>query len=254
MERGLQILGAYTFGKTTDAGIQGIPDQSAVGTPTARAPQNWRNPGADHTVDAIDVTHRLTVTALYDLPFGRNHRLLSSPRSDRIFGGWQYNIITTLESGRPIPLSGANNQLATRPNRNQNVGVKLSHPDKSTLYKTGFYPWFNPQAFVNPPDYTFGNVLPFDSRLRGPGAINVDMSVIKTTHITERTLAEFRIEGYNAFNHHNLGMPSGSFVAGPPADASNPFAEGGMNTSANFGQITSTNGMRNVQLAAKISF
>lgn len=254
MEQGLQILGAYTFGKTTDNGIQGIPDQSGVGTPTARAPQNWLNPGADHTVDAIDVKHRLTISALYDLPLGRHHRLFSSGKGDRIFGGWQYNAIVTLESGRPVPLSGANNQLATRPNWNPNVGVKLLHPSKSTLYKTGFYPWFNPQAFVNPPDYTFGNVLPFDSRLRGPGTINVDMSVIKTTHITERTTAEFRIESYDAFNHHNLSMPSGSFVAGPPADSSNPYAEGGMNTSASFGQITGTNGMRNVQLAAKISF
>lgn len=254
VESGFQIIGGYTFGKVTDAGIQGLSDQSAVGTATAQTPQNWRNPQAEHSVDAIDVTHRLTVSGLYDLPLGVGHRFLNSARTDRLLGGWQYNAILTLESGRPISLSGANNQLATRPNWNPNVNVKVAHPNRATLYKTGSLEWFNPLAFVNPPDYTFGNVQRYNSYLRGPGTVNIDMSLIKTTHITEHTNFEFRLESYDATNHHNLNMPGGTFAAGPPAVASNPYAEGGLNTSSTFGMITSTSTLRNIQLAAKISF
>lgn len=254
VQHGLQIIGSYTFGKITDEGIQGVSDQSAYGTGTGSSPQNWRNPQAEHSVDAIDVTHRLTISGLYDLPFGSGQRYFNGPRWSRFASGWQYNVIFTMESGRPIGITGANNQLATRPNWNPNVSVHVPHPSRSELYKTGMLEWFNPQAFVNPPDYTFGNVPRYLGNLRGPGTVNFDMSVFKTTHIAKNATLEFRIEAYNAFNHDNLSMPGSSFSAGPPANASDPYAEGGTNTSSTFGMIESSGAIRNVQLGAKIFF
>lgn len=62
------------------------------------------------------------------------------------------------------------------------------------------------------------------------------------------------MEAYNALNHTQLGQPNTTFVAGPPADPSNPTAEGGANTSATFGTITSALSARIVQLGAKILF
>jgi hypothetical protein len=254
VQQGLQIIGGYTFGKITDQGVQGLSDQSAVGTSTSATPQNWRNPQAEHSVDTIDVTHRVTISGLYDLPFGVGHRFLNSPGTDRLVNGWQYNAILTMESGRPIGVTGANNQLATRPNLNPNVSVKVAHAGRSQMYKTGYLEWFNPLAFVNPPDYTFGNAPREFSNVRGPGTVNLDMSLFKTTHITERMTFEFRIEAYNALNHDNLSMPGAGFSAGPPAVTSNPYAEGGTNTSSTFGMITAAGAIRNVQLGAKIFF
>ncbi len=81
------------------------------------------------------------------------------------------------------------------------------------------------------------------------------MSLFKTTQITESTTLEFRLEAYNALNHPNLPMPGTSFSAGKPVDPSNPYAEGGFNTSSTFGMITSgATTTRNVQLAAKLFF
>lgn len=255
LEHGLQILSAYTFGKITDAGVQSVSNLSAVGTGTSASPQNPYNPQADHSVDTIDVTHRMTISGLYDLPFGNGQRFLTRPVTDRLVGGWQYNAIVTIESGRPIGITGASNQLASRPNWNPNVSLPVPHEGRSFLYSHGYMDWFNPNAFVNPPDYTFGNVPRNLGNLRGPGTVNFDMSLFKTTHITERTTFEFRIEAYNALNHPNLPMPGTGFVAGPPASSSNPFAEGGYNTSSTFGKITSgATTTRNVQLAAKIAF
>ncbi len=253
--QGLQIMGAYTFGKTTDAGVQDVSNLSAVGTGTSASPQNPYNPRADHSVDTIDATHRLTITGLYDLPFGKGQRFLDRPATDGVLGGWQLNSIFTLQSGFPIGITGANNQLASRPNWNPNVSVFVPHQSRSVLYTTGQLEWFNPLAFVNPPDYTFGNVPRELGNLRGPGTVNLDLSLFKTTHITERTTFEFRIEAYNALNHPNLPMPGTSFSAGKPANASDPYAEGGLNTSSSFGMITSgATTTRNVQLAAKIFF
>jgi hypothetical protein len=253
MSHGLQVIGGYTFGKITDEGIVGLSDASFVGTKTGDTPQNWRDMRAEHSVDAIDVTHRVTVSALYDLPFGLGRRFSSNSHFNRLISGWQYNVIMTLESGRPIAITGANNHLATRPNWDPNVSVHVLHPSRSVLYKTGRLEWFNPDAFVNPPDYTFGNVSRYLSNLRGPGTVNFDMSLFKTTHISERVALELRIEAFNALNHANLNMPGTGFSPGPSTDK-DPTQEGGHNDNTSLGMITSTSGPRNVQLGAKVIF
>lgn len=253
--QGLQIMAAYTFGKTTDAGVQDVSNLSAVGTGTSASPQDPYDPRADHSVDTIDATHRLTITGLYDLPFGKGQKFLNRPATNGVVGGWQVNSIFTFQSGFPIGVTGANNQLATRPSLNPGVSLFVPHRSRTVLYQTGALEWFNPLAFVNPPDYTFGNVPREFGNLRGPGTVNLDLSLFKTTHITERTTFEFRIEAYNALNHPNLPMPGVAFSAGKPANPNNPYAEGGLNTSSTFGMITSgATTTRNVQLAAKISF
>jgi hypothetical protein len=122
------------------------------GASTSNGPQNPYNLAGDYSVDTFDVHDRLAVSALYDLPFGKGKRFLSGVGFlDRLVGGFQYNVIMTLESGRPLLISGASNQgIATRPNFNPGVSVRVPHPTKAE--------WFNPLAFINPPDYTFGNV------------------------------------------------------------------------------------------------
>jgi hypothetical protein len=89
--------------------------------------------------------------------------------------------------------------------------------------------------------YAFGNAPRYYSHLRGPGVINFDMSVFKTTRINERVALELRLEAFNAFNHTNLGMPSTSFSTG----AAYP---------ATMGVVTTSLPARQVQLAGKLHF
>ena len=256
VEHGLQVMGAYTFGKITDAGVQDVSNLSALGTGTSASPQDPYNPQADHSVDTIDVTHRATISGLYDLPFGKGQRFATGGATDRIVGGWQFNAILTMESGRPIGITGASNQgIASRPNWAPGVSPQIPHPSRAAIRAPGSVAkWFNPGAFQDPADFSFGNTPREIGNLRGPGTVNVDMSLFKTTRITENTRFELRLEAYNALNHDNLTMPNTSFVAGAPVSPSNPFAEGGPNTSSTFGSITASGPIRNVQLAAKIMF
>lgn len=254
-QNGLSVMGAYTFGKITDAGLYGVQDLAGVGAGTSAGPQNPFNTKADHSVDSIDVTHRASVSVLYDLPIGKGKPFFNSGKIDRLISGWQIGSIITLESGRPLGITGANNQLASRPNLDSNVSYKVSHASRSTLYKTGSLMWFNPNAFVNPPDYTYGNVPRRMADLRAPGYENVDLSAFKTTHINDRVSFEFRIEAYNALNHPNLPAPGTGFSAGAAIDPSNPYAEGGRNTSTSFGMITTgAITTRSVQLGGKVFF
>jgi hypothetical protein len=252
VEQGFQILGAYTYGKLMSDPIP--TDLATVGTITNTGSnsgsgiQNPFNVDGDYSVDAIDVTHRATLSTLYDLPFGKGQRFVSGGGFlDRLVGGFQFNMIMTAESGRPLGITGATNQgIATRPNYAPGVSLKLAHPTAKE--------WFNTSAFVNPPDYSYGNVPRYIADVRGPATLNFDLSIFKTTHITERTTLELRLEGYNAFNIVNLSQPNTTFVAGPPANPSQPTLEGGTNTSATFGQITSAQSARQVQLGAKLRF
>jgi hypothetical protein len=249
VQHGLAVIESFTYGKIEDLPI--FTDLSTApggGVSTSNGPQNPYNLKADYSVDTFDVNKRATVAALYDLPFGKGERFLNGNSVlNAIAGGWQYNVIMTLESGRPLLITGATNQgIASRPNFNPGVSVKVANQGRSQ--------WFNPLAFIDPPDYSFGNVPRCYSPLRGPAQVNFDMSVFRSVHIKERTTLELRMEAYNALNRTNLQNPNLTFTAGPPASSSNPYAEGGTNTNSNFGVVTGANAARTVQIAAKIRF
>jgi len=68
--------------------------------------------------------------------------------------------------------------------------------------------FFNTACFQQVADTTgtFGSTG--RNTVRGPGASNVDLSLIKTTPIGHVT-TEFRIEAFNIFNHPQFANPNG---------------------------------------------
>lgn len=105
------------------------------------------------------------------------------------------------------------------------------------------------QVVANPALATYGT-LP-RNYLRGPGYINLDMAVSKTTAISERLKLEFRAEFFNIFNHANFLNPNiinsyqGFYTGG--GQGTNP-------NSPTFGEITSTADPRIIQFALRLSF
>jgi hypothetical protein len=107
----------------------------------------------------------------------------------------------------------------------------------------------NAQVVANPALATYGT-LPRNF-LRGPGFINFDLALSKTTAITERLKLEFRAEFFNLFNHTNFLNP------GVNNNGNGTFSGYGVGVDPNssqFGQITSTYDPRIIQLALRLAF
>jgi hypothetical protein len=142
--------------------------------------------------DSNQPHHRLTAAGTYELPFGRNkHFLTNVPRvADALIGGWQVTGLFTYTSG-DYPRFG---NLIVSGNPCQNV-------------PSGYY--FNPSAFSVLPANTYvlrTNPLQY-SCIVGPSFINLDATLQKNFHITEKVQAQLKLTAYNATNKLNFGDP-----------------------------------------------
>jgi hypothetical protein len=231
MSKGLTFMVNFTGGKIISEGMGSPVDFGSVEQTNQTTYQDGRfNRRLERSVDPTDVSKRGVVSLLYELPFGRGAGMFN-----KVIGGWQVNTIGIMQTGLPVVISGANNFRASRPN---------STGESAKLDAGSATRWFNTDAFINPANYTFGNVGRALPDVRGPGTFNWDLSFIKNTRVTERVNVQFRAEMFNFMNNVNLGIPNGAFVAGP----------NGKNQSGTFGTITSARDARNIQLGLKLLF
>jgi hypothetical protein len=236
MSKGLAMLASYTYGKAIgDSLYSNIDFASEQGNSDGYQTGKYDR-RRERSLDSQDVRHRLVVSLVYELPFGKGRRFAAGNRvADSVIGGWQVNTITTGMSGLPLVVRGANNFRANRPD-STGISARLENHNANL--------WINPAAFINPPNWTLGNLGRTLPDARRPGVFNVDFSLIKDTRLTERLRLQFRAEAFNAMNHVNLGAPNTTFTAG--AD--------GRNVNANFGKILSARSARNGQFALKLIF
>ncbi len=168
---------------------------------------------------ALNIANQASLSGSYELPFGRGRQLLSSATGveDKLVSGWQLNAITTLLSGFPFtPQIGANTsgdgdtRTPDRPSLNPAFTgpVVLGSPNQ----------WFNPNAFMLPAAGTYGNLG--RGTYDGPGLAELDLSLSKTTALSERTRLQFRAEFFNALNHTNLGTPKATVFSGSAISSS----------------------------------
>ena len=236
---GLVLLASYTKAKLISNSVS-IPvnfGAALEGNATITGYQNGLyNRAAERSIDPTDIAQRFVLSGVYELPIGKGKRLnISNGFLNAVVGGWQTEGILTIQGGLPLAISGANNNLATRPN-STGQSAKLSNPTE--------YAWFNTSVFVNPPNYTYGNLGRTLPEVRGPRTVNMDLSLIKGFRIWERVSVQLRGESFNIVNHVNLGMPNTSFSPG----------SNGLNTSSTFGTITTASPGRIIQLGAKLVF
>ena len=150
-----------------------------------------------------------------------------------IIGGWQFNGITTLQSGTPLSIT-ANNTAGifgarTQPNNNGS-DPRLSGPVEDRLNR-----YFDTTVYSQPAAFTFGNEPVFSPVLRAPALRNTDLSFFKNFDIREGMKAQFRFEALNAFNTVQFSGPNTSV------------------TSTSFGVITGqANAPRQLQFGLKL--
>jgi len=158
-------------------------------------------------ISSQDRTHRLAVTTMYELPFGRGKRFHgpSSGFVSKAISGWQVQGIYTGQSGAAL---GFGNAIFVGDLKN----IPLPK-DQRTVDR-----WFNIDAGFdrNNARQLSGNIRTFPSRfsgVRADGPNNWDISIIKNTMIKEGTQLQFRAEAINALNHPQFTAPNTSPVS-----------------------------------------
>ena len=198
---GLAFRANYTFGKSMDNASNIVTTQAAGNPSVVMDPEDRMR---DYGLSSFDVPHRFSINSSYELPFGAGKTFLSGATgiADKLLGGWQVNAIVSVQSGFPFtPINGFNNNRDGDTNTNDRPNVA---PGGIKYLRTPQH-WVDPASFQLQTPGTFGNAG--RNILRGPKLAEADISMFKTTRISERFGLQFRAEVFNLLNHTNLGLP-----------------------------------------------
>jgi hypothetical protein len=160
---------------------------------------------------------QITIYGIYDLPFGKNRQFLSNGNRlvQELVGGFQISPIITYATGLPFTLSysGSGAQIPGSVPTYVNGNAKALKTGVRGVPGVGTgVSFYSPQtlggAFTIPGLDQIGNTG--RNSVYGPHFFNADLAIQKDFPITERFVAQLRMDAYNAFNHINLGNPGGN--------------------------------------------
>jgi Carboxypeptidase regulatory-like domain len=167
-----------------------------------------------------------------------------SHRAHRLLENWEISGVTRASTGFPVTLStdGDNSLQGSSPNGVNNRYLDLPDVTGAPLnitnpHSNSSLQFFNPAAFTPNAIGTVGNAgRRFFS---GPGMFNTDAVLQRNFPITETKTLQFRLEGFNIFNHTQFFGP-----AAVNGDVDNPL----------FGRVVNAASPRLIQVAAKFLF
>jgi len=198
----------------------------------ANAFLNSFDPEPVYQIAGNDYPHHISLSYIYELPFGRGRPLLSQghPVVNAILGGWQISGIWTVQSGGPLQFGDS-----------IYYGTDLSEIVLSSDERS-WYQWFDTTNFEKASSkqlqYHLRTMPQYFSSIRGPRLNYWDMSALKNTRINEKFSFQYRFEAINAFNQVWLANPT----------SNNP-------ASTSFGQISSESSVpRRIQMSLKLIF
>jgi hypothetical protein len=192
---------------------------------------NAGDPMPEHVISDQDRTHRLVVTAIYELPLGKGKLIGGSWHglASKIISGWQASGIYQGQSGAPLGFGNA-------------IFLGDLHDIPIPNSQRTVDRWFNTDAGFEKssslqPSQNLRTLSTRFSGIRQDGTNNLDVAIIKNTQLKERAQLQLRFEGINALNHAQFLAPNLT----PSSSA--------------FGQVTGTFASpRTVLVAAKILF
>lgn len=216
---GLLIQAQYAYTSSKDniplvGGVQNVADFNAEYGNTDSIPH-----------------HILTMNYLYELPFGRNRKFNIENRVlDAVAGGWSVSGITVYRTGTPFSVtfnvpSNVIGWWGGRADAVANADVYATRQSGHDVVKG--VQWFDPNAFVAPQKWQWGNSE--RNSVFGPGFWNWDIGIQKTFSITENHRLQLRGDALDAFNHFNLGNPSAAIADTRDGGVAAPNAAGSGN-------------------------
>ena len=184
---GLQLQSNYTWSKTMEA-VSYLNDTDPI---------------PEHVVSNLDRPHRLTVSALYELPFGKGKRFggNASGLLNHLIGGWQVNAIYQAQSGPGLAFG---NVIYTGRYRDLKLPSDVRNIDR----------WFNTDGFERSAQRQLAyNIRSLPSRfacVRADGMNIWDLSAHKNFKLWERLTLQLRGEAEGAMNTPNFAGPNTS--------------------------------------------
>jgi hypothetical protein len=166
--------------------------------------------------------HRLTATAVYQLPIGKKRRWFQKGPVSWILGGYEFTALYEYQPGALLTWSSTTYYSGNLSN------ICSTGPHTITE-------WFNTTGFVTNAALTAttGQARVFPNEINGYGGCradslkNLNLNAIRDFKIRERATLQFRFDVYNVQNRSQLGAPN-----------TTP-------TSTNFGIITAQTGANN---------
>ena len=233
LTHGIQINSTYSWSKSNDL--------NSLGSQGGYTLQNNFNPKGDYGLSDFDARSHFVFSGTWNLPFHGN----------RLIEGWLLANITQLQSGNPLNVVTSSTYNGTA-NTIRPTLVGRYSTGRGTTLANGNVPFIQGTAcatlapgctfFAQPTG--FGNLS--RNALTGPGFADTDLSLEKTTKITEKSAVVLRVDAFDLLNHVNFGNPT--------------LTATGAATST-FGQISSTRtavgdagSSRQLQFAARFEF
>jgi len=213
----------YTYSKSID-------NQSTESEPGQSTPVIPNEPNLNTGLSDFDIRHRLLASYVWYLPKLEKHAVWMR----EAIGGWELTGIWTLQGGMPFTVVDGNDFSFTGLGVDHAKQIGNPHLDTGRGSSGLAAEYFNTAAFTDNDLGTYGNA-PRNS-IYGPGLVNTDMGLMKYFALPGKTKLQFRSEFFNALNHTNF--------QNPVADVS----------SSQYGQLTSANPNRILQLALKLLF
>jgi len=270
----LMFTANYTFGKVldnlTEGGLGDYFNTNGYGILYSGV-SDIGKPHLDYGPSEFDVRHRFTLTGVWNIPGPKGGGALN-----KVLGGWALNTILSLQSGRPFDvycgaywfngcdfnMDGLPYDRPNRPagiktagfNNSQFVNGLFGNPlittyglylnsrtsqASQTFCPNGMNSILDSYIYLDAPPPcltpgTDGNLS--RNAFRGPAFEDVDLSLVKTTAVSDRVKVEFRADAFNLFNRVNLYNPIGDM------------------SSSQFGQSTAAFDPRQLQFGLKIMF
>lgn len=246
VSHGLQALVSYTWAHSID-------DVSTDGN-FANAPLSGSSTSSERGNSDFDIRHTFSAAVSYDIPAPPGNKLLKE-----MFGSWSTDSIVYVRSAPPVNvvtgknpfgaasavLSGANS--AQRPNVVPGVPFYLDAPGQPCGRI------INAAAFTTP---ALGQGNLGRNALRGCNAAQLDMTLRRQFHLTERLGLQMRADFFSIFNNPNFGSPI-NFLSSPqfgkPTQMLNSYLGSG-GQSGGLNPLYQIGGPRSIQLAAKLQF
>jgi hypothetical protein len=194
--RGLFLKGAYTWSHAIDLANYG--DWTTFSWNASSVFYRNRASAANNIPQVFSLGY------VYEVPFGSSKKWATHGVSKAVLGDWQCNGLFSAYQGRQYMLSASGAGL--------NMPGNVQTPDqmKPTVDKLGKVgddgTWFDTSAFGRPSGVRFGNVG--RNTMRGPGVVNMDLSLFRTFKATERFQVQFRAESFNLSNTPHFANPN----------------------------------------------